>query len=155
DDEIVAVWNACDQFGAFGLLVRFCLLTGWRRNEGATIAWSNGANISLGDRITFAAGMTQMGEPHVVPRTGLRDEVLEAAAKLKRPSSDYVSPSRHQKAVPISGISTMLDSLVKAAGIERFTMHDLRRTTRSTMGQLGISNETQRRCVGQQAGTTL
>jgi hypothetical protein len=49
----------------------------------------------------------------------------------------------------------MLDSLVKAAGVERFLMHDLRRTTRSTMGRLGISNETQRLCIGQQAGTTL
>jgi integrase len=69
DAEIVKLWRACDHFGAFGLLVRFCLLTGCRRREGASLMWSNGANISLGDRITFSASMTKMGKPHAVPRT--------------------------------------------------------------------------------------
>jgi integrase len=39
DDEIRAVWNACDQ-GPFGRLVRFLLLTAVRRNEAAKAAWT-------------------------------------------------------------------------------------------------------------------
>jgi len=35
NQEIVAVWTACERLGSFGLLVRFLLLSGARRSEGA------------------------------------------------------------------------------------------------------------------------
>jgi hypothetical protein len=72
DPEIVAVWNAAGKLGAFGLLTRFCLLTGVRRGEAASLKWSDVQS----DRVVIAAEVAKMARPHAIPKTALLKEVL-------------------------------------------------------------------------------
>ncbi|WP_445489699.1 integrase arm-type DNA-binding domain-containing protein [Rhodopseudomonas sp. RCAM05734] len=76
DEEIIKVWHAAGKLGAFGQLVRMCLLGGPRRSEPTIIEWRKHI---MDDRITFDAAWTKMGLHHDVPRTHLVDEVVAGA----------------------------------------------------------------------------
>ncbi|MCA6103658.1 tyrosine-type recombinase/integrase [Bradyrhizobium australafricanum] len=145
DEEIIKVWQASGKLGTFGLLVRTCLLGGPRRSEPTMIEWSKHV---MEDRITFDAAWTKMGLHHDVPRTHLVDEVLAAAKHFQRATSDYVFPSS-KTGGQMSGFTKMVNRLVKEAGVDKFTMHDLRRSLRTIMSRCGYDNEIQRLCVGQ------
>ncbi|MES5482123.1 integrase arm-type DNA-binding domain-containing protein [Bradyrhizobium sp. INPA03-11B] len=145
DEEIVKVWHASGKLGTFGLLTRTCLLGGPRRSEPTMIEWKKHI---MDDRITFDAAWTKMGLHHDVPRTHLVDEVLAGARHFQRATSDYVFPSP-KTGGQMSGFTKMVNRLVKEAGVEKFTMHDLRRSLRTIMSRCGYDNEIQRLCVGQ------
>jgi integrase len=145
DDEIIKVWNACGKLGAFGLLVRLCLLGGARRGEPARIEWQRHV---MDDRITFDENWTKMGLHHDVPRTLLVDDVLTAAKHFQRATSDYVFPSP-KTGERMSGFTKLVARLIREAGVEKFTLHDLRRSLRTIMSRCGYDNEIQRLCVGQ------
>jgi integrase len=146
DQEIVKVWNAAERFGSFGLLTRFCLLTGVRRGEAASLKWSD----VLNDRVVIAAEVAKMARPHAIPKTTLLNEVLEEAARsVQYASSELVFPGRGGR--PFGGFTKALARLIEQAGTEKFSMHDLRRSTRTTLGRLGYSDQLQRLAVGQQA----
>ena len=145
DGEIPQVWVAAGRMGSFGLLVKFCLLTGARRGEAASLKWSD----VLNDRVMIAAENTKQGRRHAIAKTTLINEVLEEAAQHRFVSSELVFPGRAGR--PFSGFSKALNRLIEQAGTDRFSMHDTRRTCRTVLGRLGFSNEVQRQCVGQQA----
>ncbi len=145
DDEIVKVWTVAGKLGAFGLLVRMCLLGGARRSEPSLIEWQKHV---MDDRITFDDAWTKMGMDHDVPRTHLVDEVLTAAKHFQRATSHYVFPSP-KTGGQMSGFTKMVARLIKEAGVEKFTMHDFRRSLRTIMSRCGYDNEIQRLCVGQ------
>jgi integrase len=144
DDEIKAVWSATAKLGAFGLLVRLCLLGGPRRSEPTMIEW---AKHVMDDRVTFDAAWTKMGLHHDIPRTHPVDDVLVAAKYFQRATTDLVFPG--QRGTSISGFTKLVNRLVDEAGTAKFTMHDLRRTLRTIMSRCGYDNEIQRLCVGQ------
>jgi integrase len=48
----------------------------------------------------------------------------------------------------MSGFTKMVNRLVKEAGVDKFAMHDLRRSLRTIMSRCGYDNEIQRLCVG-------
>ncbi|MHC2337004.1 tyrosine-type recombinase/integrase [Bradyrhizobium sp. USDA 4454] len=148
DEEIIKFWHASGKLGTFGLLARTCLLGGPRRSEPTMIEWSKHV---MEDRITFDAAWTKMGLHHDVPRTHLVDEVLAAAKHFQRATSDYVFPSS-KTGGQMSGFTKMVNRLVKEAGVDKFTMHDLRRSLRTIMSRCGYDNEIQRLCVGQKPG---
>ncbi|MGY3529819.1 MULTISPECIES: tyrosine-type recombinase/integrase [Bradyrhizobium] len=148
DEEIIKVWQASGKLGTFGLLARTCLLGGPRRSEPTMIEWSKHV---MEDRITFDAAWTKMGLYHDVPRTHLVDEVLTAAKHFQRATSDYVFPSP-KTGGQMSGFTKMVNRLIKEAGVDKFTMHDLRRSLRTIMSRCGYDNEIQRLCVGQKPG---
>ena len=49
----------------------------------------------------------------------------------------------------MSGLTKMVNRLIKEADVAKFTMHDLRRSLRTIMSRCGYDNEIQRLCVGQ------
>lgn len=103
------------------------------------------------DRITFDGAWTKMGLHHDVPRTHLVDDVLAAAKHFQRATSDYVFPSP-KTGGQMSGFTKMVKRLIKEAEVDKFTMHDLRRSLRTIMSRCGYDNEIQRLCVGQKPG---
>jgi integrase len=147
DEEIVAVWNAAGKQGAFGLLVRMCLLGGPRRSEPTLIEWSKNV---MDDRVTFDPHWTKSGRHHDIPRTALVDEVLEAAKHFRRATGDLVFPSS-KTGGKISGFNKLVAKLVEEAGTAPWTLHDLRRTTRTLMSRCGYDDAIGRLCVGQKA----
>lgn len=148
DAEIAKVWNAASRMGVFGQLIRLLMLTGMRRSEPSHLTWQQNV---LRDRLTLSAHFTKTGKPHSVPRTLMINDVLEAARHYQRASSDLVFPSWKKDGARISGFSQQMKQLIKEAGVEKFTPHDLRRTARTVMSRCGYDDQVQRACIGQAA----
>lgn len=86
DDEIKEVWAACDATKPpiYGLLVRFLLLTGQRREEVAAARWKE---IS-GDTWIIPAERYKMKIPNVVPLSKAAQAVVAGLPRI----GAYVSP---------------------------------------------------------------
>ena len=147
DDEIIKVWKASRHHGAFGLLVRTCLLGGPRRSEPAKMLWKKNV---LPDRITFDEHWTKMGKHHDIPRTPLIESVLTKAKGFERATGDYVFPSS-KTGGEIKGWTKLVKALIRDAGTAKWTMHDTRRTLRTIMSRCGYPDDIQRICVGQRS----
>lgn len=141
DDQIKAVWAAAGNIGAFGGLVRLGLLTGMRRGELAGLKWSDVTK----DRIVLHAHGTKTGVRHEVPLTPLMRNVLQAQAKT---TSALLFPSPRRKAsAQLSGWTQLVRTLVNASGVH-FTLHDLRRSTRTMMSRLDVDQDIAELSIG-------
>jgi integrase len=142
DDEIRSVWKATDEGGVFGALVRFLLLTAARRNEAAQMKWSEVAN---GDW-TLPGSRNKTGQELVRPFSRAALEIVEAQPRL----CDFVF-SRNGRG-EMGGISTMKSELDRASETSGWTLHDLRRTSRSLMSRAGVPSDHAERCLGHMIG---
>src|SRR5262245_24502177 len=80
DEEIAALWHAAEQLGyPCGPLLRFLLLTGARKNEGARARWSEFDLVNR--RWTIPRARYKSDAEHVVP---LADATMELLAALPR-----------------------------------------------------------------------
>ncbi len=140
DGEIVKVWTACEAFSTFGGLVRAGLLTAMRRNELSGLKWADVKS----DRIVIEAARAKTGVQHEVPITTALRALLNAQPRTKSP---LVFGSMKKVGAEMSGWSKMLPRLTKAAGVD-FTLHDLRRTTRTLMSRLGVSEDAAELAIG-------
>jgi integrase len=139
DAEIIAMWVACEGRRSFGNLVRLLLLTGARRGEIAKLTRDR----ILSDRLVLPALSTKTGERHEVPLTDLMRAVIAAQpvslSKLAFPAEKTEGAfSNWGKAVA---------ALQRASGIA-FTLHDLRRTCRTLMSQLGVESDIAELAIG-------
>jgi integrase len=143
DDEIRALWQAAGSLGSFasfGALVRLALLTGLRRGE---LAQLERARDLLADRIVVRPEHAKTGAQHEVPLTPLMRDVIAGAPIT---SSPLLFP-----AVKVSGRITgwtkRVTDLRQASGVQ-FTLHDLRRTARTLMSRLGVTEDLAELAIG-------
>ena len=141
DDEIRKVWSACEGVTPFGGLVRLALLTGLRRNELSGLKWSD----IKSDRIVIAASRAKTGEAHEVPLTAAMKAVLNQQPRTKSP---LVFASMKKPGAELSGWSKLLPRLIDKAGVEAFTLHDLRRSTRTIMSRCGVADDMGELAIG-------
>jgi integrase len=141
DAEIKAVWTAAGRMGAFGNLVQLALLTGLRRGE---LAGLRRIDVKS-DRLVLEAQHTKTGTAHEVPLTDLMRDVL---ALPPQTSSKLVFPSS-RTTTRISGWTKLVKQLVKISGVD-LTMHDTRRTCRTLMSRLGVSEDIAELAIGHQ-----
>jgi integrase len=128
DDELRAVWKLAGESGSFGSFVQFALLTAQRRSKIAALTW---------DQIDAVTGTWH------IPR---QPREKQTAGDLKLPplalnivySQPQLVADSHVFRWPHPRAAA---SLRKAAAIEPFTIHDLRRTARSLMSRAGIQTE--------------
>ncbi|XWN30026.1 MAG: tyrosine-type recombinase/integrase [Devosia sp.] len=131
DDELAAVWSACDGLSpTMAGFIRLLILTGQRRGEVAGMAWSeldleHGMWTLSGDRVKNAV-------PHEVP---LAQPAIDVLASMPRMGPLVFTTTGHS---PISGFSKLQTQLraVTPDG-EPWVLHDLRRTAASGMARLG------------------
>lgn len=150
-DELRFVWHAAGSLGyPMGAFFRMVMLTGQRREEVATMAW---ADVDLDENVwTIPAEVTKAGRAHAVPLAPAAVDLLRSLPrKSARNKAGLLAPSPHVFTMggehAISGYSAgkkRLDAAVaKALGIEKpmapWTVHDLRRTSATEMGRLGVS----------------
>jgi integrase len=139
ENEILAVWRAALAIsGPFGGLAKMGLLTGLRRGELAAMRWDW---IDLdGLKITVPGKVMKNGREHTVPITKmiakLLDETPDRGGGLVFPSE-----KRLGGATPMSGWSKMMTRLRQASGVAGVGLHDLRRTFRSALADLGVREE--------------
>jgi integrase len=138
DDEIRTLWTATAALGAFGGLIRLAILTAMRRSELSGLRWSDVKD----DRIVIEAHGAKTGVRHEVPLTAAMRAVLSAEP---RTTSDLVFPGRTGER--IAGWSKLVPRAVRVSGVD-FRLHDLRRTSRTLMSRLGVSEETAELAIG-------
>lgn len=159
DDELrVIVQNPQEAFRIHrtGLIVMTLLLTGQRRGDLTKATWKN---VSFTDRLwRIPPEDAKNGREHLVP---LSDLALEQLQLLKRLAgrSRYVVPSADGDG-PIDpklitrSVARCLSRL-KRLGVERFSLHDLRRTCRTGLARLGVRPDIAERVLNHSPGRLI
>jgi integrase len=153
DSEIVWFWRACDQIGyPFGPLFQTLLMTAQRLTETASMEWSEldlEAGLWVIPRHKAKSDRThevQLAEPVIAL---LRAQPQLGAFVFTGKTGHHVTGFTHGK--------TLLDAAIAAiAGdvkVEKFILHDLRRTAASGMARLGIAPQVVDRILNHSAGT--
>jgi integrase len=139
EDEIVAVWRGASGIGGpFGGLVKMGLLTGLRRGELAAMRWDWIDHESL--RITVPGKVMKNGREHAIPITSLIAQLLDETPN-RGGGLVFPSEKRLGGATPMSGWSQLMTRLREASGVAGVGLHDLRRTYRSALADLGVREE--------------
>jgi integrase len=149
DDELKAVWLACDRMGyPYGPAYRLLLLTGQRKREWLHARWSwiDRPNRTL--NIPAEAHKSRRG--HVVPIPDLAWQILDVLPR--RNSSDYIfigdtgsvaegesKTDDKLRKLTLDILNELTDKL--EAKMAHFTVHDFRRTVRTQMAKLGIATD--------------
>ncbi len=148
-DELRAVMAAADGMGyPFGPIVRLLVLTGQRRAEVAGMAWAE-----LDDRAALwriPAARTKNGRAHALP---LAPVALATVESLPRFGGLLVFPARGNEAAPFSGWSKAKAQLDRLAGLEGWTLHDLRRSMATGCASLGTPPHIVERILNHAGGT--
>ena len=148
DDELRAVWRACDAIGwPFGRAMQLLILTAQRRDEVALAEWSE---IDLdGAMWTIPGCRMKNGEAHVVPLAPAAIDMLQSAPKFA--GCSYVLTARPPK--PIAGFSKAKARIDALSGVTGWKFHDLRRTAATGMARLGVAPHVADRVLGHKQGT--
>ena len=136
DEELRSIWRAADQLSdPSRSLVKAWILTGQRRDEIAGARWSE---VDFERAVLeLPAGRVKVDDRHVVPLTPAVVEILEGLPRFA--AGDYLF-SGQTAATRFSGFSKARRRLNELIGeIEPFTLHDLRRTTRTRLSELGVT----------------
>jgi integrase len=161
DDELRAVWKAAESFsGPLGYLLRFILLTATRRSEAADMPDTElqffdlmGIPLKVCSDEVIAADWTIPGSryktklDHVVPLSQAAKDLLQSVPRIKGVQWIFTYGT-----MPIRGFSKSKELFDKACGVTGWTIHDLRRTSRSLMSRAGVPTDHAERCLGHVIG---
>ena len=124
DPELAQVWHALPS-GAFGDILRLLILTGQRRNEIALLEWKE---VDLGKGlIRLGPERTKNAHPHEIPLCGMALTILS-----QRPHPGGSVFGR------FTSWTTAKAALDLRCAIAPWTIHDLRRTAATGLGNLRI-----------------
>ncbi|MGO8739255.1 tyrosine-type recombinase/integrase [Rhodoblastus sp.] len=156
DDEIRLAWTAFGAIGwPFGLLAKLLLLTGARRDEVASMRWSE---VDLVAKTWSLPGArTKNKRPHEIP---LSDAAVAIVKSLPRVAGDTgfvfsttgrtaVSGFSRAKSAIDAAMLELAKAQAEAAGrspddvqsLPGWTLHDLRRTVATNLQKLGVKLE--------------
>lgn len=146
DDEIALVWRATASLPApYGAMYRMFFLTGQRRSEVATMQW----NEIIGATWTIPRQKVKKDRPHAVPLT---DIALATLASLTRYGDDAFVFTTNGGDRPSSNFSKIKQELDRLSGASGWTIHDLRRTVRSKLAELGVPEIVARKVLNHETG---
>jgi integrase len=153
DDEIRLLWEALDLentkidiYRISKLALKMILLTGQRPGEVCGMTWAEIDNdfwLIPGERMKNA-------EPNRVSLCPMALEVIEQA-KVYSGDCDYVFRSSYKPQLPMSrhALSRAVSRHWAEMGFEtKFTPHDLRRTLRTRLAELGVTDIVAERVLG-------
>ena len=146
-DELKKVWKATGRLGSYGTVVQLLILLGQRETETASIRaeW-----IDFGEKtLTIPGEVTKNHNETVIPLGPLAIAILE-----KQKKTGLLFPARGKPDQPINGWSKSKAALDALTKIEHHTLHDLRRTFRSGLGQLGVAPHIAERLVNHVSAQT-
>lgn len=134
DDELRALWEAAGDIGyPFGPYVKMLMLTGQRKGEVSDLPWKEiKANLW-----TVPPERFKSKEAHLVPLTQDACAILDDLPRFK--GGDYVFSTTYGEA-PIRGFSNLKIRLDRKAKIAPFVLHDIRRTVRTRLASLKVSD---------------
>ena len=144
DDEIRAVWEASNEMGTYGALVKVLLLTGQRSGCLRSMRWRDIADDGVW---TIPEQHREKGHIGCVK---LPDSALKIINKQPRiVGNEHVFPAAKGKG-PINSFSRSKLELDKALPkrMPEWRLHDLRRTARSLMARAGVADHIAERTIG-------
>ncbi|WP_438266354.1 tyrosine-type recombinase/integrase [Desulfolutivibrio sulfoxidireducens] len=152
DDEIRAFWRGLDSidvYPATRLALRLILVTGQRPGEVAGMRWAEVAD----DWWTVPPERMKNGLEHGVPLVATALDLLEQARDF--PGGDeYVFASSRgggKKPITVRSLARSVTRHCEEMGIaSRFTPHDLRRTLRTRLAELGVDDVVAEKVLGHQ-----
>jgi integrase len=140
-DEIRLVWNACDGLGKFGALTKILLLTAQRREKVATMRWDD-----LVDGVwSIQSEEREKGNAGVLKLPQLAVDIINALPRLHG-NSYMFGFRRGQPFAAWSHWKAQLDAKLK--GTPHWTLHDLRRTARSLLAEIGVADHIAEQVLG-------
>jgi integrase len=159
DDEIRLAWNAFDRVGwPFGPLAKLLLLTGTRRDEIAQARWSE---IDLEAKTwTIAKARSKNGNAHEIPLSDAALDIIKNLPRIGDRKDGFVFSTTGR--TPVSGFSNAKEAIDRAVAeargadvdaLDRWTLHDLRRTSASGMAGLGIAPHVVEAVLNHRSGT--
>ncbi len=152
-DEIAAVWRAWDTLGyPFGALGKLLLATAQRLNEVAQMRW---IEIDRDNALwVIPASRTKSDRESEVPLSSLALEVLDAVPRFTDDTFVFTNTSGRRPVAGFSRMKARTDNLIIEAAREQaeeagknpesvepiphWRTHDLRRTARTGLAELGI-----------------
>ena len=131
DDELAAIWQACTGEDDYSRCVRLLILTGCRRQEIGGMAWSE---IKPDGTWTIPEARSKNGRAHVLPIMPMISDVIDGVPHGVH--RDQLFGSRGDGFTAWSRGKKLLDAKVSLeAG---WTIHDIRRTVATGLGDLGV-----------------
>ena len=134
DDELRALWFACEHEGALGQAIRMLVLTGARRNE---VGHMRCPEIDEDRRLwTLPARRTKNAREHAIPLSSQAWALIEARPQFA--GCPFVFSTDGKRAV--NNWDKVKHRISAKAGIaaDTWRLHDLRRTCASGMQKLGV-----------------
>jgi integrase len=138
DQELVAVWKACDGDDDHSRIVRLLILTGQRRSEVGSMTWGE---LDLDNAVWSIPGARAKNHcDHSVPLSAAAISILRA---MERPERRFVFGRDDSGGFGgWSNRKRVLDASIAAASnakpMDRWTLHDLRRTAATRMADIGV-----------------
>jgi integrase len=146
DDEIRAIWQACDHVGwPFRDFVRLALMLGQRREEIAAMEWTE---LDLKRQLwVIPAERYKTRVEHAVPLPASAVELICSMPRLCDRFVFSTAPGTH-----FSGFSKLKARLDELSGVSGWRIHDLRRTMRTNLAGLRVDPDTAERVLGHVIG---
>jgi integrase len=147
DDEMRSVWQACEPLKwPFGPLIKILALTGQRRDEVATMQWSD-LDLDVG-LWTIPRERTKSNRAHEVPLSAFTLAIVDGLPKV-----DNTLVFTTNGKVPVAGFSNAKRRLDELSGVRDWHLHDLRRTAASGMARLGVAPHVIEKVLNHKTGT--
>lgn len=144
DDEIRTLWATAGTSGTFGAIVRFALATAQRRDKVMSLRWSDISD----DVWTVPSEDREKGTGGDLKLSSLALDIVKAQPTIE--GNPFVFAGRGEG--HFNGMSKAKVAFDKAAKIEPWTIHDLRRTARSLMARAGVRPDVAERVLGHVIG---
>lgn len=146
DDELRAVWAACDAMQyPYGGLIRLLIMTGQREREVADMVWGE---VDFDAALwTIPPARMKSGRAHVIP---LAPDALALLRGLPRFSGEHVFTTS-DGGKPVNGFAKAKVRIDKLSGVTGWKFHDLRRTMRTHLSALAIEDRVREQMIAHAA----
>lgn len=148
--DLYRVWKAAGKHGgAYGAIIKLCILTAQRKGEVASMRWSQ-LNFDRKTWLLTSSELKSGISDHLVPLSAAALDIIHVMPRMQ---GEYVFGLATGGSRPFSGWSKSKVKLDEVARTEEpFTVHDLRRTTASRLAELGTPAEVIERILGHRTG---
>jgi integrase len=157
-EQAAGLWLAAGALGRRGALVRFLMLTGCRRVEAQKVEW---AHLVLEDPVKGAywqqpSRLVKNRVPHQVPLSAPAVALLRwlpPRDSRRFGEAELVFAGRAGK--PVSSFTDIRRELLRRSGVEAGTLHDIRRTIVSALGDHGFDPQVADTLLNHVAASTM
>ncbi|RYG88463.1 MAG: site-specific integrase [Alphaproteobacteria bacterium] len=146
DDELARVWRGAGELPLpWASMIRMLILTGQRRTEVAEMGWDE----IEGDTWVIPRERVKKDRSHAVP---LADQALQVLSPLRQFGCRGFVFSGDGGVHAASNFNKVKKKLDELSGVSGWVLHDIRRTVRSGLAALGVSQEVARAIVNHTDG---